>query len=101
MCVFNGDATDIAFRVNIEKGVFIEVFSLNHFRRTKLDIQRIGILKILNLQRFPRLASAGAARKHLRHTSLGRPRGQRDRTIPSDKLPDGIRHLSPEPDPHR
>jgi hypothetical protein len=47
--MFDGDATNVAFFINIQECVFVEVASLSHSYRPKLDVQGIGVLEIFNL----------------------------------------------------
>ena len=47
--VFDGDATDVAFSINIQESVLFEIASLGYFDRPKLNVKRIGVLEILNL----------------------------------------------------
>lgn len=48
-CVLNGYAADVAVLVEIENGVFVEVFRLNDFRCFELDVQSVGVLKVFNV----------------------------------------------------
>ena len=47
--MLNGNATNVALPIYIEKGVLVEVSRLNHAISPKLNIKRIGFLKILDL----------------------------------------------------
>src|SRR5207249_3311983 len=47
-CVFDREAADFAFSINIQKSVLVEVTSLRNLGSPKFDMQRIGVLKILN-----------------------------------------------------
>ena len=47
--MFDGDATDFAFSINIQESVLIEIASFGHFGWSELNVQRIGVLKIFDL----------------------------------------------------
>jgi hypothetical protein len=47
--VLDGDATDFAFSINVQNSVLVEVASFHNLGRSKFDVQRIGVLKVLNL----------------------------------------------------
>ena len=47
--VLDGDAANVTIPINVEQRVFIQVAGLGHFRGAKLDVQRVGVLKILDL----------------------------------------------------
>jgi hypothetical protein len=44
--VFDRDGANLALVVEIQKSIFIQIFRLCNFARTKLDVKRIGILKV-------------------------------------------------------
>ena len=47
--MLHGNATDFALGIHVQQGVFIEIARFGHRRRSKLDVERVGVLKILNL----------------------------------------------------
>lgn len=50
-CVFDREATNIAVLVHVKQRVFIQLFGLGHLNRTKLNVQRVRLLKIFDLHR--------------------------------------------------
>lgn len=81
--VLDGDATDLAFGIEIKQCVLVQVFCFRHIRRPQLNVQRIGILKVLYFHgENPRSKKAlwtvspsgnKITRKHLLPTSETRP----------------------------
>jgi hypothetical protein len=47
--MFDSNATDVAFSINVQECVFIEISCLGHIGGPELDVQSIGVLEILNL----------------------------------------------------
>jgi hypothetical protein len=47
--MFHGDAANLAFSINVQERVLVEVTNFRDIYRSKLDMQCIGILKIFNL----------------------------------------------------
>jgi hypothetical protein len=47
--VLNRDAADIAVPVEVKDRVLIEIFGFGNFDRAKLNVQRVSILKVLDL----------------------------------------------------
>jgi hypothetical protein len=48
-CVLDSDPADLSFSINIQESVLVEVASLGDIHFPELDMQRIGILEVLNL----------------------------------------------------
>ena len=48
--MFDCYATDVAVSIDIQKCGFIEIPCLGHIGGPELDVQRIGVLEILNLR---------------------------------------------------
>jgi hypothetical protein len=48
-CVLNGNATDSAFPIKIQKCVFIEVTSFRNLDRTQFNVESVCILIVFNL----------------------------------------------------
>lgn len=48
-CVFNSDGTDVAVSIDIQQKILVKVASFGYFGGKKFDLQRIGVLEILNL----------------------------------------------------
>ena len=47
--MFDGDSTNVAFSINIQECVFVEIARLCNIYRPKLDVQGISVLEIFNL----------------------------------------------------
>jgi hypothetical protein len=54
--VFDSDATDLAFSINVQERVLVEVTGLGDVCRPKLDIQGISVLEILNFHGLKELS---------------------------------------------
>jgi hypothetical protein len=46
--VFDRDAADLAFSINVDNRILVEFSAFSHFDRSEFDVQRIGILKVFN-----------------------------------------------------
>lgn len=54
--VFDGDATDLAFSINVQERVLVEVTGLGDVCCTKLDMQSIRVLEIFNFHGLKELS---------------------------------------------
>ena len=48
--MFHGQGDDVAFAIDVEQGIFIQIARFGYFRLAELDVQRIGIVKELDVQ---------------------------------------------------
>jgi hypothetical protein len=46
--VFNRHRADIAVFIQVELGVLIQISGLSYFCRSELDVERVGVLKVLD-----------------------------------------------------
>src|SRR5690606_20866348 len=49
LCMLDSDRANIAIAIEFEKSVLVEILGIGYFGAPKLDIKRVGILKIRDL----------------------------------------------------
>lgn len=51
--VFHRQRDDVALAIHVEQGVLIKITRFNDFRLAELDVQRIGVLEVFDVQGEP------------------------------------------------